>query len=230
MRTHSTLAHIALFLVATAPCAAEARAPLINANLYTTYQFASNNQALSWVTCGATQGSEGCFGSGEISPFDNICAVLEGSAKIKGDTVTQDIYIFDKVTGKSPSLYLDVYKKTDVITESYDTTTFTQTQHVNLQLPASGKAACYAAAGPVAIYAATSTSQTAVQISKTTFGVFSVGGFSPPETVTGIQADSRGYVSINFTGGFYLFGPTGAGEEDGGGNALLLNETSALVP
>jgi hypothetical protein len=230
MRVSIFRACVLACLLAILPHAAQARTAPINANLYTTYQFTDSNQGLSWVTCGATQQSEGCFGSGQLGTFGDICAVLQGKAKIKGDTVTQDVYVFDRDYEGGTNLYLDVYKKTDVITDSYDTTTFTATKQINLQLPAGKKVSCFAAAGPAYIFVGTSKSDTAVSISKSDLSLGTVGGFSPPTALTGIQADNRGYVSVNFGNGFYLFGPNGQGEEDGGGNALLLNEISPLVP
>jgi hypothetical protein len=63
-----------------------------------------------------------------------------------------------------------------------------------------------------------------------------VGGFSPPINVTAITADLYGYVTVTQasfgTGenGFYVFGPTGGGAEDGGGAEFLLNTPTQSQP
>jgi hypothetical protein len=98
---------------------------LINDNLYTTYQFNSNDTAISWMTCGVTQQSSGCFGSGQLSGFGKVCAVLVGAASIAGNTVTQAVCVLDGSYQSGSHVVLDVFRKTDVITASSDATTFT---------------------------------------------------------------------------------------------------------
>ena len=80
------------------------------------------------------------------------------------------------------------------------------------------------------IAAGTSSSTNAAVIDKKSGAVQSTGGFSPPETVSSIMVDAAGYLSINFTGGFYLLGPTGQGVEDGGGNAIVIPRDNAYIP
>ena len=79
-------------------------------------------------------------------------------------------------------------------------------------------------------------SWSAVSIVKDQWTTRSVGGFSPPLTVGGITANAYGYVTVTFGAvggefsGFYVFGPTGAPEEDGGGAQFSLNNINAVVP
>lgn len=202
----------------------------INANLYTTYNVTSDEKEVSWITCGATQGSEGCYSSGNLSPFGKVCAMIEDTAVINGDTVTQHVYVMDSHHKGGASAYLDVYLKTDVISESYDTTTFQLQNRVELGIPAGKKVKCYLAGNPVNVYAGTSVSDSAAVVNKANLGVQSIGGFSPPAPLTSIQADDRGYVTINFGNGFILVGPNGEGEEDGGGNQVLLNPLNGYIP
>jgi hypothetical protein len=66
------------------------------------------------VTCGATQQSSGCFGSGQLSGFGKVCAVLEGAASIAGNTVTQAVYVLVGSYQSGSHVVLDVFRKTDV--------------------------------------------------------------------------------------------------------------------
>ena len=67
---------IFLFIVGTA-VPVRAQSPL-GSTLYTTYQISSNHQTVSWIVCGSTQESEGCYGSGNLGPFGSVGALLEG--------------------------------------------------------------------------------------------------------------------------------------------------------
>lgn len=195
------------------------------AQLFTTYGFSGSQ--FTWLTCGSTPEEEGCFGSGTVTGFGNICAVLEDAQHGHGSTTTQRIYVLDnQAAGKSVAL--DVLDETIVVSQSgYATTTFSAVKSVALPLVAGGK--CQAAANSVAILAGTSKSTVASYIAKKTLVASAYGGFSPPETVTSITADASGYIAVNFTDGFYLIGPDGSGEEDGGGNQLVIPQNQALV-
>ena len=54
----------------------EAKKVMLDAHLYTTY--ASGGTFISFVVCGYV-GSSGCFGGGTLDPFEQACAVLEGT-------------------------------------------------------------------------------------------------------------------------------------------------------
>ncbi len=173
----------------------------INAKLFTTYNVQGGGTSVGWVTCGATAQSEGCYSSGNLQPFGKVCAMLEDTAVIHGDTVKQHVYVLDTDYHGGHSLYLDAYRKTDVITQTYDTTTFKLQKRVALGVPAGSNAACYAAANQGYIYAGSSLGTSLVIVSKADYSVQTVNGFSPPIPVTSIQADDRGYVSVNFGSG-----------------------------
>jgi hypothetical protein len=200
--------------------------------IYTTYNFYNNNTQINWVTCGATAESSGCFGSGIISGFGNVCSVLDTIPVTKGEVTKQLLYIFDDSFNGAKTLTLDVYEKTDVTTSSANTTTFKLLKTVPLPAASTAVSKCYVAANANYIVAGTSVSLDAVEISKTSFATSALGGFSPPIPLSSILVDAQGYISVNFNGsqagesGFYLIGPNGAGEEDGGGNALVFNTKS----
>lgn len=207
---------------------------VLNTNIYTTYNFSNGATSISWVTCGSTPQSEGCFQSGQIDGFGKVCAVLDTPPLVNGTTTKQKLYIFDSGASKAASLLLDVYEKVDVTTNDYDTTVFTLKTKLTLPIPAGSGAKCFAAANKGYIFAGTSKSTNAVEISKVDLSQTSIGGFSPPIPVTSIDPDPVGNVSINFGNGsetgFVLIGPSGSGLEDGGGNAIIFNGTTAYTP
>jgi hypothetical protein len=211
-----------------------AGAPAVNTSIYTTYNFNTGDTEISWVTCGATSESEGCFQSGQLTGFGKVCAVLTSQPHTIKETTKQFIYIFDSAFKGGTSVYLDIYKKIDVTTESYDTTTFTPVSQVELPIQSGASAKCFAAADSGYIFAGTSLSDNAVRISKKDYTLASIGGFSPPIPVTAIAVDSVGNISVNFgsgpENGFVLYAPNGEPSEDGGGNAYLFNEKSAFSP
>ncbi len=58
------IALLPLFLAAPAPASTP-----IDSTLFTTYMLGPSSQQITYLVCGSTQESEGCFTSGEIGPF-----------------------------------------------------------------------------------------------------------------------------------------------------------------
>ncbi|HEX3664850.1 MAG TPA: hypothetical protein VHU23_06440 [Rhizomicrobium sp.] len=200
-------------------------------NLFATYSASQDGTSVSFSVCGSVQEAEGCFGGGSFGPFGHACAVIEGKPKTKGDVVTRDVYVLDKGAQSDSTAVLDVYKRTDTITSSSDTIQVSLTKAVSLGLPGGPSTECSMGAGKDYVFAATTASTQVAAINMSTLAVSLEGGFSPPATVTSITADDRGYVSVQFTEGFYVFGPDGSGLEDGGGNAALVNTRNGwLIP
>jgi hypothetical protein len=213
--------------------ASPAQASVDGANFYITFNV--NPTSISWVTCGSTQQDEGCYGSGTISPpFGKVCAILQGPQHVHGDTVDQKLYVLDADANNAGAVTLNVFKTEIVISDSYITTSFSPSKTVTLPLPGGSKVTCAAAANKSVLVAGTSTSDNAVSINKKTYALQTVGGFSPPETVSSIVANDQGYISVNQGSGsgtgFTLLGPDGSLVEDGGGNAVVFNSTNAYLP
>jgi hypothetical protein len=86
------------------------------------------------------------------------------------------------------------------------------------------------------LYVGTNKSMQAVTVARGTWTVTTIGGFSPPIPVASITSDSYGYITVTFGApnstfsGFYVFGPTGAPQEDGGGATFMLNTSNAVTP
>jgi hypothetical protein len=209
--------------------------PPIDAGLYTTYQVETGGTAISWVTCGTTTATEGCFDSGTLSPFHRACAILEGASATAGNTVTRFIYVLDAGKGKNAPVVLRVFKKTDVISSSFDTTTIVLKHAVTLSLTGGGGATCQMAANGGFIFAGTDASTNAVQIAKAGLTTQTIGGFDPPMPVAQITANNAGYVTVTFVSktspgvsGFVLYGPDGTALEDGGGAPFIPNQVDAV--
>ena len=223
--------HARIILMATA-CGLSMAAPCAHAQ-QASYNFTTYNispTAISWITCGSTPQSSGCFGSGQFGPFGRVCAVLEGRLETHGQTAKQPVYVMDSNVGNAGKVALDVYRKTVVSTQSTITTTFTLTDSLSLPLTGGAAVTCQAAANKAVIAAGTGASTVAALINKKSLAVSSYGGFSPPEDVSSIVVDAQGYLSINFTGGFYLLDPAGQSIEDGGGNAIVIPGDNAYLP
>ena len=206
-----------------------------DATLYTTYSaFVSSGQTMiDWIVCGSTQDDEGCYDFGTIGPFVGVGAMLEGDPSVKGNVVTRLIYIVD--SGSATSVKLYVYRKVDTVTADFDTTTVTLARTVKLPLTGGSTALCSMAANKGFLFIGTNQSPQGVAVKKSTLGVTTLGGFSPPLNVLAITADPYGYVTVTQgnSGGddaFTVFGPDGAEVEDGGGNNFMLDTMQGFSP
>jgi len=218
------LAIAALALFAALPLAAQAPATAPDAGLYTNYYGTPTN--VYWIVCGSTAQSEGCFDSGDIGPFVAVGAMLESNPSVSGDTVSRFIYVVD--AGASP-VKLYVYKKTDTVSSSFDTTVVTLYKTVSLsQLVSGASVTTYMAANLKYLYIGTSLSPNAVSVSKTNLKVSELGGFSPPADISSITSNEYGYVTVTQGTGFTVYNPAGSYVEDGGGTQFMLGTTQAV--
>jgi hypothetical protein len=206
-----------------------------DSTLYTTYSlFTSGGQTtVEWVVCGSTQETEGCYDAGSLGPFVAVGAMLESSAVAKGDIVTREVYIVD--SGDASDVRLYVYKKTDVVTSDFDTTTITLLHIVPLPLTGGATALVSMAANNKFLFIGTNQSPQGIEVAKNTLTITTLGGFSPPINVTAITADQYGYVTVtqgNADGNsaFTVLGPDGFEEEDGGGSDFMLGTMQAVIP
>lgn len=228
---------VAIFVLFTGIAApADAASKVFGATVYTTFWVNGTKTGISWITCGSTQQSEGCFSSGTMSPFTRVCAVLESEPVVNGNAMTHKIYVLDSGTGRGTSLRLDVFKQTDTTTADYDTTRIALARSVTLPIAGGGHASCSMAADVGFLFVGTSTSPNALRIAKTDLSVFTYGSFEPPIPVSQITADEEGYVVIDYADpagsetGFILIGPDGSTLGDGGGNSFFPNSRNAYLP
>jgi hypothetical protein len=207
---------------------------LPDATLYTTYNLTAGNQGVNWIVCGSVQQSNGCYASGSVGPFEAVGALLEGSPVIQQNKVTRAIYVLD--AGSANNVRLFVYKKTDTVTSQTDVVTVTLTNTITLPLVGGADVSSSMAANAGFLFIGTDQSPNGVRVRKFDLSVSPLPGFSPPINVTAVTADKYGYVTVtqgNFSAGssgFYLYGPDGSLQEDGGGAEFMLDTTQAVLP
>jgi len=222
---------VLLTLTAVVPLYAQSSAAAPTApdsTLYTTYSGSSIN--LSWIVCGATQETEGCYDSGSLGPFVGIGAMLESNPTVKGDVVTREVYIVD--SGATNDVKLYVYKKTDTVSSTFDTTTITLSKTVSLPLTGGAAAVTSMAANNTFLFIGTNQGEQAVMVQKSNLAVSKVGIYILGINVSSITSDEYGYITVTQVGsegsGFAVFGPNGESEEDGGGSDFVLGTTQAV--
>jgi hypothetical protein len=131
------------------PALAQTAVP-IDSTLFTTYESYGNNN-ITWVTCGSTKNSDGCYGAGTLGPFGRVCAVMEGQPATVGNTVTRSLYVL--AGGSNTSIVsLNVFKKTDTITSNSDTVSITPSKRLTLPLTGGSNALCSAVATRCAVW------------------------------------------------------------------------------
>src|SRR5262249_12091986 len=107
-------------LLACAWSGAAGAKPALDATLFAEYTASATG--VQFTVCGATLNTSGCYGGGAMSPpFEQACAVLEGTPKTKNNVVRRDIYVLDKRTSKTDPAMLYIYTRSDTITDSSDT-------------------------------------------------------------------------------------------------------------
>jgi hypothetical protein len=227
-----TLAALLVFAAAPGGLAAAAEP---DSMLFTTYSVATDLTSAEWMVCGSTKDSEGCFAIGSLGPFGQIGAMLESAPVTNGNAVEREIYVLDVANGSSGNVVaLFVYTKTDVVTASDDTVTVAL--HKKLELPLVGGKTVTAsmAENNAYLFVGTNQSTQAVIIEKHHLASFTtVGAGSPAAPVASITADGYGYVTVTFgppNTSFYVIGPKGAFEEDGGGPQFMLDDLNAVIP
>jgi len=224
---------VLLSLVPIAAMAQKPAAPL-DSGLYTNYTIDTALQNLTWIVCGSTQGSSGCYGSGGLGPFGKIGAMVEGYPSTQGSVVTRFIYVEDVAAGGT-GVSLFVYKKTDTITTSGDTLSVTLTKTVSLPLTGGSTASGFMAANKSFLFMGSNQTAEAVEVKKSNFSVTPIS-LTSGINVSSITADQYGYVTVTqgtSTGGataFGVWGPTGGIVEDGGGTQFMLETINGVSP
>ena len=198
--------------------------------LFTTYTLTSDFANIYLSVCGSTAQSSGCYGGSGLGPFGHAGAIIEGNETVNTSTqtVTRKIYVVDQSVAGGTGTKLYVYTKTDVVGPTYDTVTVALTNTVTLPLVGGANVRTSLAANATNLFIGTDQSPFAVKVNKSTLALTQIGGFSPPINVSSISANKYGYVTVTFGGlsslnGFYVYGPNGALQEDGGGADMMVN-------
>ncbi len=198
----------------------------LDSGIFTAWSFDNNGASLSYLACGSTKKSQGCYASGTLSPFEHACAILDGPAIRQGHVLTRDMYILDRRTSKKNPILLDVYTRTDTFKQEGDFVAFTLKQQITLNIPGGGNAHCAMAAGNAYLFVGTSASQALLKIDRSNFSTVEIDETDP---VASITADDRGFVAV-YAGGIDAYGPDGQSLlEGGGGPVALINTRNALT-
>lgn len=216
------LVSIMLFTLAAIPLYAQAPAVApLDEDLYTTYS--GTFEALTWIVCGSTSESSGCYAAGTLGPFVSIGAMLEGNPSVSGNVVTRAIYIVD--SGADP-VVLYVYTKTDTVTATSDAVSVTLTNTITLPLIGGSNVSASMAANNAFLFIGTDEGDFPVRVRKSTLNISRLHEFSG--ATLSITSDQYGYVSIEQPDAFTVYGPNGEPQEDGGGDQFMLGTTQAL--
>ena len=124
---------LALLLVSSA-FVGTAHAQRSPRTLFTSYEQSAGSTVVSWLTCGSTSTSSGCFGSGQIGPFGRACAITKSGDKV----IVIDTFASDP--GQDPKVALRIYKE---VVSSTPSVTLQKT--IDLPVSASMTATCSAA-------------------------------------------------------------------------------------
>ena len=206
-------------------------AATIDAGLFTTYTTDSGKTTLYWTECGSLAGGSGCYGAGSLGPFGHMGSILE-SPKIydnREGTVTRYLYLVDSAYGSGQDgVALNVYQRVDTIAGSYVTTTFTLKKTISLSLLGGSQAVVYMAENKGYLVIGTSNSTEALQVNKRTLAISRLGIISgAPFSIT---ADNYGYITVTSANGFFVIGPDGSLQEDGGGTPFMINALIGTQP
>lgn len=202
-----------------------------DATLYTQYLFNPAFQNVTWVVCGYTQESQGCYHSGNLGPFGNVGAIMESDPVVNGNTVTRAIYVVDSNSnGNGVQFY--AYKKTDVVTSDDDVTTVSLVKSFPLPLTGGSGSVTSMAANKGFLFIGTDQSPYAVQVNKKNGQITQTCDFLPAYNVTAITVNKYGYITVA-RGGFLSgemcqYGPDGAQIGFGGGSWFMLDTQTAV--
>jgi hypothetical protein len=120
------------------------------------------------------------------------------------------------------------YKRVDTIVNSYDTTTFTLVKTVSLPLTGGSSATVFMGANKGYLVIGTSMGTVPVEVAKSTYVVTSLNIIG--QIPTSITADNYGFVVVTSASGFFVVGPSGALQEDGGGSPFTINTIEGTQP
>jgi hypothetical protein len=203
----------------------------IDAGLFTTYTNDNAKTTLYWTVCGSIPPGEGCYSFGQLGPFGEIGSIVEGSKvynNAKG-TITRHLYVIDQAYGAGQNgVALYDYKRVDTIANSYDTAKFTLAKTVSLPLTGGSSAAVFMAANKGYLVIGTSMTAIPVEVAKSNYVVTPINIIS--QIPSSITADSYGFVTVTSPMGFFVVGPNGALQEDGGGSPFTVNTIQGTQP
>ena len=125
--------------------------------------------------------------------FGHVGAMVEGTPNWFENAVARDVFIVDVASGAAGNeVVLYRYEITNTVSPPYDTVSYKLLKTVPLPLIGGATVRCSMAASAGYLYIGTNKSTSAVQVTKQTYAIVDVGGFSNEPTVTAITADDLG--------------------------------------
>jgi hypothetical protein len=227
MLNRRALLHSFLFLFGSLFCHAAA----IDSGLFTTYTTDNAKTTLYWSVCGSIGTGTGCYGAGSLGSFGQIGSVVEGSKSynLSKGTVTRYFYVIDQAHGTAlDGVELYAYKRVDTITSSYGTTAFTLEKTVSLPLTGGSSALTLVGANSAYLVIGTSLTAVPVEVAKSNYTITSLTIIS--QIPVSITADNYGYVTVTSANEFFVVGPKGTVEEEGGGSPFTANTLLGVQP
>jgi len=200
----------------------------IDSGFFTSYNFLSSYKTMDWLTCGYfPDGSDGCYGSGQLGPFGHVGAAIEGDEVVSGNTVTRNIYVVGDAEGTGSGVALYVYTKTDTFTPDEDKVAVNLTHTLALPLIGGSNAKTFIVGTNGRLYIGTNKGSSAVQVNDSSLTYASIAGALPSGNVSSITTNAYGFVTItstesNGSKGFNVYRPTGTFiTNDDGGDFML---------
>jgi hypothetical protein len=163
---------------------------------YTTYE--ATRSHVDWITCGANDQGDGCYGSGALGPFGRACAIAGSSALV----VVADA----QPPGGEAALY--IYQQLESAHPSA-----TLLKKLTLQIPSSATSQCSMAIGGNFVYFGTNESATFFKVDLTHYTT--TGTNVCDENTSAITANNRTVV-VSQTDCFLAFDKGGYPLGDGG--------------
>lgn len=203
----------------------------IDSGLFTTYTTDNAKTTLYWVVCGSIPPSEGCYSAGQLGPFAKIGSIVEGNKSYNKTTgaIMRHVYVIEQASGSGQNeVALHDYKRVDTIVGSYDTTTFTLARTVSLPLTGGSSALVFVGANNNYLVIGTSVTAIPVEVKKSTLAITSLNIIS--QIPISITADNYGFITVTSANGFFVVGPSGALQEDGGGSPFTVNKILGTRP
>ena len=202
-----------------------------DSGLFTTYNTDNTKTTLYWLTCGSIPPGGGCYASGQFGTFGQIGSIIEGNksySKSKG-TVTRHIYIIDQAYGSGQNeVALYDYQRVDTIVNGSDSVKTTLVKTLSLPLTGGTSATVFLGANKGFLMVGSSLTTVPVEITKHNYAVTPMNIIS--QVPISITADNYGFITVTSAGGFFVVGPNGRLQEDGGGSPFTVNEILGIQP
>ncbi len=203
----------------------------IDSGLFTTYTTDNAKTTLHWSICGSISTGSGCYSSGQMGPFGKIGSVVEGSKaynNVKG-TITRHIYVIDQEYGSGQNgIALYDYQRVDTIANAYDSANVTLAKTVSLPLTGGSSALVFVGANKGYLVIGTNMSAIPVKVTKSNYAITPLNIIS--QIPDSISADNYGFITVTSPFGFFVVGPNGAVQEDGGGSPFTVNSILGTLP